>query len=79
MRRGIQSLTTALALLLYFTVPVLGHPDVGSTRKQPETQGQQPKPGSKDDIDAIGTREIGVISLATCPVVTLGMEQKHDA
>lgn len=58
MRCGIQKLTTALALL-FVTVPAFGHPDVGSTAKEPGIQRQQPKPGSKDDIDAIGSREIG--------------------
>ena len=59
MRRGLQKLTTALTLLLFVTVPAFGHADVGSAGKETDIHKQQPKPGSKDDIDAVGTREMG--------------------
>lgn len=59
MERTIPALLVAPALLLFVAVPSFGHPDVGSPSGKPQVQEQQPKPGSKDDIDAIGTREIG--------------------
>jgi beta-barrel assembly-enhancing protease len=62
MKRTTTTLASALALFLGLAQPVLARPDNEfRTDESQRTAQQEPKvkPGSKDDIDAIGNRDIG--------------------
>src|ERR1019366_9773418 len=62
MKHTTKTLASALALLLSLAQPVLARPDdVVRNDESQRTAQQEPKvkPGSKDDIDAIGNRDIG--------------------
>ena len=62
MKRTTTTLASALALFLGLAQPVLARPDTEfRTDESQRTAQQEPKvkPGSKDDIDAIGNRDIG--------------------
>jgi hypothetical protein len=61
MKRTTTTLASALALFLSLVQPVLARSDDGVRNESQATAKQDPKvkPGSKDDIDAIGDRDIG--------------------
>jgi hypothetical protein len=62
MKHTTTTLASALPLLLSLAQPVLARPDdVVRNDESQRTAQQEPKvkPGSKDDIDAIGNRDIG--------------------
>ena len=61
MRHGATRLATTLVLLLCFTQPVPARGDGDSQTDQSQRPAQQPrvKEGGRDDIDAIGNRDIG--------------------
>src|ERR1039457_4515720 len=60
MKRTTTTLACALALFLSLVQPVLARSDDGVRNESQATAKQDPKvkPGSKDDIDAIGDRDI---------------------
>ena len=61
MRHGATTLAATLTLLLCFThaVPAYGEGDLRTDQSQRPAQQPKVKEGGKDDIDAIGNRDIG--------------------
>jgi predicted Zn-dependent protease len=62
MKRTTTTLASALVLFLSFAQPVLALPDDEVRNDESQRTAQQEpkvKPGGKDDIDAIGSRDIG--------------------